>query len=111
MDRDDDVVREEEEAAAAEAAAIGGNPGDDPMDAQPDRFDRESTEAFRAVEEGGGGEAEGFEQAEALLVDRATEPQQSSPQVDAERTVEDERAFDTRDNYGEADQLEEQDDR
>jgi hypothetical protein len=111
MDRDDDVVREEEEAAAAEAAAIGGDPGVDPLEAQPDRFDRERSEAFRAVEEGGGGEAEGFEQAEAMLVEHATEWQQSSPMVDAERTDEDERAFETRDNYGEADQLEEQDDR
>ena len=105
MDRDDDVVREEEEAAAAEAAAIGGRPGDDPMDADPDRFDRERDEAFRAVEEGGGGEAEGFEQAEALLIEHATEWQQSSPQVDAERTDEDERAFETRDNYGDADDV------
>jgi hypothetical protein len=111
MERDDDLVREEEAAAAAEAARIGGNPGGNPLDAQPDRFDRENTEAFRAVEEGGGGEAEGFELAEAELVNRATEPQQSSPQVDAERTDEDERAFETRDNYGEADQLEEQPDR
>jgi hypothetical protein len=111
MDRDDDFIREEEEAAAQEAAAIGGNPGDDPRDAQPDRFDSERGEAFRAVEEGGGGEAEGFELSEALLVDRATEPQQSSPFADRERIDEDERAFETRENYGEADDLEEQDDR
>jgi hypothetical protein len=103
MDRDDDVIREEEEAAAAEAAAIGGRPEDDPMDADPDRFGRERDEAFRAVEEGGGGEAEGFELAEALLIEHATEWQQSTPQVDAEQTDEDERAFETRDSYGEAD--------
>jgi hypothetical protein len=111
MDRDDDVVREEEEAAAAEAGAIGGRPEDDPMEADPDRFDRERDEAFRAVEEGGGGEAEGFEQAEALLIEHATEWQQSTPQVDAEETDEDERAFETRDNYGEVDETAEQDDR
>jgi hypothetical protein len=105
MERDDDFVREEEEAAAAEARAIGGHPEPDPLDADPDRFDRERSEAFRAVEEGGGGEAEGFELAEALLIEHATEPQQSSPQVDAERTDEDERAFETRDNYGDADDV------
>jgi hypothetical protein len=105
MERDDDFVREEEEAAAAEARAIGGRPEENPMDADPDRFDGERGEAFRAVEEAGGGESEGFEQAEALLIEHATEWQQSSPQVDAERTDEDERAFDTRDNYGEADDV------
>jgi hypothetical protein len=109
MDRDDDVVREEEEAAAAEARAIGGNPGENPMDADPDRFDGERGEAFRAVEEAGGGEAEGFEQSEAMLIERATEWQQPSPLVDAEQTDEDERAFDTRDNYGEADDAEPED--
>jgi hypothetical protein len=111
MDRDDDVVREEEEAAAAEAAAIGGRPEESPLDADPDRFDGVRGEAFRAVEEAGGGEAEGFEQAEAMLIEHATEWQQSTPQVDAERTDEDERAFETRENYGEADQADDQDDR
>jgi hypothetical protein len=106
MDRDDDVVREEEEAAAAEAAAIGGRPEENPLDADPDRFDGERSEAFRAVEEGGGGEAEGFEQAEALLIQHATEWQQSTPQVDAERTVEDERAVEGNDSYGESDHVE-----
>ena len=51
----------EAEAAAAEAAAIGGPTPDygveDPAD--------------HAVAEGGGGEAEGFEQAEASLTDHA----------------------------------------
>jgi hypothetical protein len=106
MDRDDEFVREEEEAAAAEARGIGGRTGPDPMEADPDRFDRERSEAFRAVEEGGGGESEGFEQAEAMLMEHATEWQQSSPQVDAERTNEDERAFQTRDSYGDADEVE-----
>jgi hypothetical protein len=103
MERDDDFVREEEEAAAEEARAIGGRPEESPMDSDPDRFDGERGEAFRAVEEAGGGEAEGFEQAEALLMQHATEWQQSTPQVDAEETDEDERAFETRDSYGEAD--------
>jgi hypothetical protein len=109
MERDDDFVRDEEAAAAAEAGAIGGRPGESPMDADPDRFDGERGEAFRAVEEAGGGEAEGFEQSEAMLIEHATEWQQSTPQVDAERTDEDERAFQTRDNYGEADREDQED--
>jgi hypothetical protein len=59
---DDERIREEEAAAAAEAAAIGGVAGDE------DEFDP----AMRAVYEGGGGEAEGFELAEADLIDNAT---------------------------------------
>jgi hypothetical protein len=51
----------EAEAAAAEAAAIGG-PDPDP-DVDPAR---------RAVDEGGGGEAEGFEQAEKDLISQAS---------------------------------------
>ena len=58
---DDDLIREEEAAAAAEAAGIGGVAGDE------DEFAPE----MRAVLEGGGGEAEGFELAEADLIDNA----------------------------------------
>ena len=105
MERDDDFVRDEEEAAAEEARAIGGNPGGNPMDADPDRFDGERGEAFRAVEEAGGGESEGFEQAEAMLIDNATEWQQGSPMRDRERVDEEQAAFDSRDNYGDADEV------
>ena len=49
-----------EEAAASEAAEIGG--------AGPSY---EGDEADRAVAEGGGGEAEGFEQAEQALIEQA----------------------------------------
>jgi hypothetical protein len=59
---DDDLIREEEAAAAAAARRIGGVAGDE------DDFDPE----MRPVYEAGGGEAEGFEQAEADLVDNAT---------------------------------------
>ena len=59
--RDDDTVREEEAAAAAAARRIGGTAGDE-KDFDP---------AMRPVYEAGGGEAEGFEQAEADLVDNA----------------------------------------
>lgn len=52
----DSLVNQEEEAAAAEAGEIGGPAPD--TDADP---------ADRPVEEAGGGEAEGFEQAEDAL--------------------------------------------
>ena len=58
---DDPLVEEQEEAAAAEAASIGGEVAsytDDP--------------AMQPVEESGGGEAEGFEQAERALIENAT---------------------------------------
>jgi hypothetical protein len=58
---DSDIVREEEAAAAAAAGRIGGVAGDE------DDFEPE----MRAVYEGGGGVAEGFEQAEADLIDNA----------------------------------------
>ena len=58
---DDDLIREEEAAAAAAAGKIGGVAGDE------DDFDP----AMRPVYEGGGGEAEGFEQAEADLIENA----------------------------------------
>lgn len=58
---DDDLVREEEAAAASDAARIGGRAGDE------DDFSPE----MRPVYEAGGGEAEGFEQAEADLIENA----------------------------------------
>ena len=58
---DDDLIREEEAAAAADASRIGGVAGDE------DDFDPE----MRAVYEAGGGEAEGFEQAEHDLIENA----------------------------------------
>ena len=54
-------IDSESERAAAEAAAIGGDPGE-PAYEDP---------AQRPVREAGGGEAEGFEEAEAALVDHA----------------------------------------
>jgi len=75
--------RAEEEAAAAEAAAIGGSAPeyaagtlDEPLD-----------EADRAVAEGGGGVAEGQEQAEAELEENATVRDQAPS--DAERQIDD----------------------
>ena len=59
-DAQDPQVREAEDAAAAEAGAIGGESGNESPD--PER---------QPVEEGGGGVAEGFEQAEEDLIDNA----------------------------------------
>ena len=58
---DDDLIREEEAAAAAAAGQIGGTAGDE-NDFEPE---------MRAVYEGGGGEAEGFELAERDLIENA----------------------------------------
>jgi hypothetical protein len=59
--QEDPIVEEEAEAAAAEAAKIGGPAPDDPID----------DPAQRPVVEGGEGQAEGFELAEAELIDNA----------------------------------------
>jgi len=59
----DDRVHEEADAAAAEAARIGGSPSDD---------DEREQGPDRAVREGGGGEAEGFELAEDELIEHAS---------------------------------------
>ena len=70
---DDERIREEEQAAAEEAASIGG-PGA-PI---------EGDEADRPVEEAGGGEAEGFEQAERELAEHASHGENRvSPEQDA----------------------------
>jgi hypothetical protein len=57
----DPLVEEQADAAAADAAAIGGDPGTDAADPE-----------MQAVEEGGGGVAEGFEQAEEDLIENAS---------------------------------------
>ncbi len=94
--------REQEEAAAEEAAHIGGQRDDDldyiERDSRPGGI---SEEAWRPVEEGGGGEAEGFEEAEAELIERAENAHGPSPIADAEGIEEDPGALDV--EYGEAD--------
>jgi hypothetical protein len=59
--------QEEIDAAAAEAARIGGVAGDEGLDP-----------AQRPVIEAGGGEAEGFEEAEDALIEHATHGDQQS---------------------------------
>jgi hypothetical protein len=75
----DPIAEEEAEAAAAEAAEIGGPTPDDPVD----------DPAERAVVEGGGGQAEGFELAEEQLIDNAAHGDQKRfPNRDAGRPEE-----------------------
>src|SRR5439155_20325498 len=69
--QDDRAVRREAEAAAAEAARIGGAGGQD-SDGDP---------AWAPIEEAGGGEAEGFEQAEEALIEHASHGDQQSTHV------------------------------
>ena len=95
--------REQEEAAAEEAAHIGGGRDDEldyiERDSRPAGI---SDEAWRPVEEAGGGEAEGFEQAEAELVERAENAHGPSPIADAGEYDEEAAALDV--EYGEADE-------
>src|SRR3954452_23329871 len=68
-----DIEAEQEALAAAEAAAIGGRPVADDT-GTPD-FDLDGHDpAFDPVVQGGGGQAEGFEQSEALLIEHAENP-------------------------------------
>ncbi len=70
---DESLVSEQEDAAAAEAGSIGGQGSNE-----------ELPEEERPVAEGGGGEAEGFEQAEDALIRQAShEDNLSDPVADA----------------------------
>ena len=99
-----DYEREQEELAADEARHIGGDPDADDevyvqLDSRPAGI---SEEAYRPLEEAGEGESEGFEEAEAELVERAENPHGPSPIADAEQWDEEEAALDS--EYGEADE-------
>jgi hypothetical protein len=91
-DDDEELLEEEENAAAAEAAGIGGRSGMEDVD-----------DAERGVREGGGGEAEGFEEAEGLLEENAAhgdpagDPLSDAPDPEAEKDP---------GVYGEADEVE-----
>jgi hypothetical protein len=106
MESDSEFEREQEELAGDEAAHIGGEP-DHTLDQIETDFEGRpagvSEEAYRAVEEGGGGQAEGFEQAEEMLIERAENAHGPSPLADRELTSEDERAADS--VYSEADDV------
>jgi hypothetical protein len=92
MPDDRETVREEEEAAAAEARRIGGRSGMEGME-----------EAERAAAEHGGGQAEGFEEAEELLEEQASH---GDPAVDPAAVAGEPEADEEQAVYGEADELE-----
>src|SRR3954462_8047803 len=93
MESDSEFERKQEEAAASEAAKIGGEPGKVPgYDDDPTTPGISEDPARRPVEEAGGGQAEGFEIAEAELIDRAENPRGPSPMADRELVSEDDRA-------------------
>ena len=101
MERESEFERQQEDAAAAEAAGIGAEPGRVPgLDDDPIPPGESDDPARRAVEEAGGGQAEGFELAEAELIERAENPHGPSPYADRERVSEDDRA---QTEYGESD--------
>jgi hypothetical protein len=91
---DDELVREEEDAAAAQAGEIGGLGGAEDV----------ADEAERPLAESGEGEAEGFEQAEAELIENA-EHGEGNPEGDA-FTPENAEAQRSGAEYGEADEIE-----
>jgi hypothetical protein len=101
MQSDSEFERRQEQEAASEAAHIGGEPGKVPgYDDDPSRPGISDDPARAPVEEAGGGDAEGFEQSEAMLVDRAENPRGPSPAADRELVSEDDRA---EREYGESD--------
>jgi hypothetical protein len=91
-ENDEVEVREEEEAAAAEAARVGGRSGMEGMDP-----------AERASREQGGGEAEGFEEAEELLEEQAAH---GDPSVNPLRDAAEPEEERDRSVHGEPDELE-----
>jgi hypothetical protein len=92
--RDEKFVEHEEEAAAEEAAAIGGP-----------RPDYDTDEAHRPLEEAGEGEAEGFEDAEAELIEAASHGEHRHNPAEDEFTPE-EAADESTAVYGEPDEAE-----
>jgi hypothetical protein len=72
---------EQEQQAAEEAGAIGGRVSSQ----EPTEFEAELDEADRPVVEGGGGESEGLELAEAELADHASHGDEHA----ARRVIED----------------------
>jgi hypothetical protein len=95
----DDLVRQEEQLAAAEAGHIGGPAPE-----------YEGDEEERPLEEGGEGEAEGFEQAELELEEQASHGDPKlDPEVDGFTPEEESDRADPA--YGEADEADPAEDR
>ena len=96
-DRRDDLADEEARLAADEAGHIGGTPTFDPELEDED-------EAYRAVNEAGGGESEGFELAEEELIENADlGPGRPGAEVRVREGEADEERDDDMAEYGEAD--------
>lgn len=91
--RDDALAEREERAAAAEAGSIGGR-----------RPDYAGDEDQTAVEEGGGGVAEGFEEAERELIEAAAHGERRHNPADDEFPGE-ARADEATGEYGEPDEV------
>jgi hypothetical protein len=79
-DRRDELAAREADRAAAEAGAIGGS-----VSSEPPSVDGATDEAERPLAEAGQGEAEGFEQAEAQLIEHASHGDQHA----ARRAIQD----------------------
>jgi len=107
MDRDEKFLRDEAAAAAEEAGDIGGEPGLEPgYEHDPDRPGVPHGEEMAPVYEAGGGEAEGFEQAEAMLEERETNPRGPTPMAHAGEVDEEAQAVEGADDlYAESDHL------
>lgn len=106
-ERDEKFLREESAAAAEDAGDIGGDPGIEPgYKHDPDRPGIPRDEEMEPVYEAGGGDAEGFEQAEAMLEERATNPHGPTPAAHAGQVDEEAQAVEgAKDLYGEADDV------
>jgi len=96
-ERRDDLADEEARRAAEEAGHIGGTPTYEvPLE--------DSDEAYRAVNEAGGGESEGFELAEEELIENADlGPGRPGAEVRVREGEADEEYDDDLAEYGEAD--------
>ena len=93
LPREDALAEREERAAAAEAGSIGGR-----------RPDYVADEEQRAVEEAGGGVAEGFESAERELIEAAGHGERRHNPAEDEFPGE-ERADEATAEYGEPDEV------
>lgn len=80
IEREDELAAQEAHRAAAEAGAIGGR-----VSSEPPPIEGGPDEAERPLVEAGQGEAEGFEQSEAELVEHASHGDQHA----ARRAIED----------------------
>jgi hypothetical protein len=100
-DQESEFEREQEDAAAAEAARIGGDPSSEPPPADAGERDP----AQKPVTEAGGGESEGFEEAERELIEHASHGDQHAARrvlEDAPEQPDDQRAADGGESDAEA---------